>query len=466
MPKRLDSSKFMSTGPTALGSNDALVDKVSPFASRLETGAPAQPMSAQVNTTNAPTLDMDPWRTLEPPTVLQVGQFETWTRTMQTGLKYDLLIKGGTVIDPDQHLHAVLDVAVKDGKISQLATNIPPEPDSRVISAVGKIVTPGFIDLHVHCYYGVAFGVDAEHYCVGRGTTTVVEAGSTGYLGIGQFVKDIVTTSLTRVYAMVHIVPVGDTTSLEHLLDDMKNVDPQWTAMAAEANKPSVVAIKAHLSTVYSSNPKDTELVILQKALDAAEACHLPLMVHINETYYPLSASLKMLRKGDIFTHCFSKFGPIDSPLDANGKILPAVREARDRGVIFDVASGLRHFSFDVAEKCLQLGFMPDTISTDLNGTCSTVRVYDMPTMVSKFLAIGMDLDKAIECVTINPSKVFNFGVKIGTLRPGSEADIGIFELREGNFEFVDAHGAKRVGHQRLVNKAVVCRGRFLINEV
>jgi dihydroorotase len=308
--------------------------------------------------------------------------------------------------------------------------------------------------------------VNAEHYCVGRGTTTVVEAGSTGYLGINQFVKDVVGSSLTRVYAMVHIVPVGDTTSLEHLLDDMKNISPQWTAMAAEANKPAVVGIKAHLSTIYSSRPKDTELDLVRKALEAAEASRLPLMVHANETYYPLSESLKMLRKGDILTHCFSDFGPIDSPLDANGKILLEVKAARERGVIFDVASGLRHFSFDVAEKCMQQGFLPDTISTDLNGTNNTVGVYDLPTMVSKFLAIGMSLDKAIECVTINPSKVFNFGLQIGTLRPGSEADIGIFELREGNFEFRDAHGIARIGHQRLVNKAVVCRGRFMINEV
>jgi dihydroorotase len=381
-------------------------------------------------------------------------------------MKYDLLIKGGTVIDPGQRLHATLDVAVKNGKISQVARDIPPGPATRVVSAKSKIVTPGFIDLHLHCYEGMTFNLNnIDGYCMGRGTTTVVDAGSTGYLGIGRLVKDVVNSCTTRVFALVHICPLGDTTTLEHLMDDMKNVSPQWTAMAAEANKPAVVGIKVHLSTVYFSNPKDLELEALKKALEAAELSHLPLMVHINQTYYPLSVSLKMLRKGDIYTHCFSQW-PIDTPLDANGKIIPEVRAARDRGVIFDVADAFRHLSFDVAEKCIQQGFLPDTISTDLNRMFATQRTYDLPTMVSKFMALGMNLDQAIECVTSKPAKVFNYGVEIGTLRPGAEADIGIFELHDGNFEFRDINGVRRVGHQRLVNKAVVCRGHFFVNQL
>jgi dihydroorotase len=207
------------------------------------------------------------------------------------------------------------------------------------------------------------------------------------------------------------------------------------------------------------------ELVTLKKALEAAELCHLPLMAHIDQTYYPLPVSIKMLRKGDIRTHCFSQW-PIDTPLDTNGKILPEVKAARDRGVIFDVADAFRHLSFDVAEKCIQQGFLPDTISTDLNRMFATQRTYDLPTMVSKFMALGMSLDQAIECVTSKPAKVFNYGVEIGTLRPGAEADIGIFELQSGNFGFRDINGVRRVGHQRLVNKAVVCRGHFFVNQL
>jgi dihydroorotase len=466
MLTRRDFSKLLSTWAAALSSGAGLTAaESSRHAAKSEPDpSPAVP-SPHTGATNASTLDMDPWRTRTPTSVEEADAYEKWERTLQTGLKYDLLIKGGTVIDPGQRLHAVMDVAINKAKITQVATDISPDQASRVVNAKGKIVTPGWIDLHVHCQHGVTIGVDADRYCVGRGTTSVIEAGSTGYLGINQFVKQYVNTSLTRIFPLVHICPLGDTTQMAHLLDDMKNVSPQWTAMAAVANKPAVVGIKVHLSTIYSTHPKDFELEILKKALEAAEIAKMPLMVHINQTYYPLPMSLKMLRKGDIFTHCFSEF-PIDTPLDSNGKLLPEVREARDRGVIFDVGAGFRHFSFDVAEKCMQQGFMPDTISTDLNRLYATERVYDLPTMVSKFLMLGMDLDKAIECVTVNPSKVFDYGVQIGTLRPGSEADISIFELQEGNFEFQDVNGRRRVGRQRLKNKAVVCRGEFLINDV
>jgi dihydroorotase len=391
---------------------------------------------------------------------------EGWELALTAGMKYDLLIKGGTVVDPGQGLHALLDVSVKNGRISQIAKDIPPGPMDRVVSAKGNIVTPGFIDLHLHCYDGMTFNLNnIDGYCLGRGVTTVVDAGSTGYLGINRFIKDIVNTHITRIYAMIHICPLGDTTTLEHLMDDMKNVSPQWTAMAAEANKPTVVAIKVHLSTVYFSNPKDTELEALKKALEAAELCHLPLMAHLDQTFYPMTTSIKMLRKGDIRTHCFSQW-PIDTPLDANGKILPEVRAARDRGVIFDVADAFRHLSFEVAEKCIAQGFLPDTISTDLNRMFATERTYDLPTMVSKFMALGLTLDQAVECVTSKPAKVFNYGVEIGTMRPGAEGDIGIFEVQDGNFEFRDINGLTRMGHQKLVSKAVVCRGHFYVNQV
>jgi dihydroorotase len=455
---------FMAAGAAALGSASARPASEPP---RSAPDAEAQGSGqAAGNQANAVVQDMDPWATRIVTSTEESDRWEAWERTLQAGLQYDLLIKGGTVIDPGQHLHAPLDVAVKNGKIAQVSRDIPPDAASRVVSAKNKLVTPGLIDLHIHCCDGLAFNLNhIDGYCMGRGTTTAIDAGSTGYLGISRFVKDVVNTSRTRLYGLVHICPVGATTTLVHLMDDLDNVNPQLTAKAAEANKPAVVGIKIHLSTVYFSNPKDFELVCLKKALEAAELAHLPLMVHINQTYYPLPVSLKMLRKGDIYTHCFSQW-PIDNPLDANGKVLPEVREAKERGVIFDVSSGFRHLSFDVAEKCIQQGLLPDTISTDLNRMLATERVYDLPTEVSKFLALGMDLDKAIECVTVNPAKVFNYGVQIGTLQPGSEADIGIFELREGNFQFRDINGASRVGRHRLVNKAVVCRGEFFVNEV
>jgi dihydroorotase len=379
--------------------------------------------------------------------------------------KYDLLIKGGTVIDPAQNMHGLFDVAINNGKIITVAPDIPEDQARDVFSAKDRIVTPGMIDIHVHCNYGVDVSVNADHYCLGRGTTTCVDAGSTGYVAIRRFVMDIVNTSITRVYALVHIGAIGAETGLPRAMENLAWEDPALCAKAVINNRPSVIGVKVHLSKERSSNPKDNELVFLKNGIEAGEMTHLPVMVHINNTYNPLPVILNKLRKGDIFTHCFNAF-PQDSPLDKNGKLLPEVLDARARGVVFDIAAGSAHphFSFDVADKCLQQGFLPDTISTDLDGP--HVAGTDLPILVSKFLALGMKIDKAIELTTINPSKVFDFGVPIGTLKPGSEADIGIFELREGKFEFVDGIGAKRTGTQKLINTAAVCRGGLFVNQI
>jgi dihydroorotase len=379
--------------------------------------------------------------------------------------KYDLLIKGGTVIDPAQRLNGLFDVAVNNGKIVAVSPDIPEVQARDTFSAKNRIVTPGMIDIHVHCNYGVDVSVDADHYCLGRGTTTCVDAGSTGYVAIRRFVMDIANNSITRVYALVHIGAIGAETGLPRAMENLVWEDPELCAKAVINNRPAVVGVKVHLSKERSSNPKDNELVFLQNGLEAGKITKLPVMVHINNTYNPLPIILNKLRKGDIFTHCFNAF-PQDSPLDKNGKILPEVIDARARGVVFDIAAGSAHphFSFDVAEKCLQQGFLPDTISTDLDGP--HVAGTDLPLLVSKFLALGMSIDKAIELTTVKPSTVFDFGVPIGTLKQGSEADIGIFELQEGTFEFVDGIGAKRTGRQKLVNKAVVCRGGLFVNQI
>jgi dihydroorotase len=390
---------------------------------------------------------------------------KSYEGTSDTGKKYDLLIKGGKVIDPGQGLNAISDVAVNDGKIIKVAPDIP-ESDARLVfSAKDKIVTPGMIDLHVHCYFGVDQGVPADHYCLGRGTTTCVDAGSTGYVAIRRFVMDIVDTSITRVFALVHIGGIGAETGLPRAMENIAWEDPAPCAKAVVNNRPAVVGIKVHLSRERSSNPKDNELLFLAKGIEAAQATGLPMMVHINNTYYRLPVILNKLRKGDIFTHCFNAF-PQDSPLDSNGKILPEVMDARARGVIFDIAAGSAHphFSFDVAEKCLQQDFLPDTISTDLDGP--HVSGTDLPVIVTKLMALGMSVEKAVELTTVKPSQVFDFGLQIGTLKPGSEGDIGIFEIEEGKFDLVDGIGVRRTARRKLVNTAAVCRGQLFVNQI
>jgi dihydroorotase len=374
--------------------------------------------------------------------------------------RFDLLIQGGTVIDPGQGLHGPLDVAVKDGKIAAVAKDIPPDRASNVFNVKDRIVTPGFIDAHVHCYEGVGRCANADHYCLGRGVTTVVDAGSAGSENITNFHKYIIRNSSTRIYAFVDIGVLG-VISLDHPYDNPAWVNPKAVAQAIEEFRPTTIGVKVRLA---ESIEGDKDLDILKKAIEAAEITQVPVMVHINDPHSPLPDILKLMRKGDIYTHCFA--GRKNFILDANGKLLPEVMEARQRGVYFDTAQGQAHFSFDVAEKAMQQGLIPDTISTDLSTAAVVRRIYDLPTMVSKTMAIGVDLDRAVAMVTANPAKMFAFDVNIGTLKPGHEADIGVFDLEEGNFEFEDTEGKKRTGRQRLVNKAVVSRGELLVNEV
>ena len=374
--------------------------------------------------------------------------------------KFDLLIEGGTVIDPSQDLNGQLDVAIKDGKILEVSKNIAKDRALKTVSAKDRIVTPGFIDMHAHCYDGVSIGMNADRYCLGRGVTTVLDAGSAGYATFPNFRKFIINTSTTRIVALVHISPIG-TIMYDGGLTNLSWLNPELTAKMATDNKPVVVGIKIQLSKAISGA---NDLEALKRALQAAELARLPLMVHIDDPYSPLPDILKPLRKGDVFTHVYNNH--THGILDANGKVLPEVREARDRGVFFDPAQGRPHFSFDVAEKALQQDFPPDTISTDLNTGNSHKGVFDLPTMVSKFMALGMDLYKAIELVTANPVRIFDFGLKIGALRPGYEADIAIFELQAGKFEFEDSDGSKRTGNKMLLNRGAVCRGQLYSAEM
>jgi dihydroorotase len=373
---------------------------------------------------------------------------------------FDLLIEGGTVIDPANNLHAPLDVAIKDGKIAEVSKNIPKERALKVVSAKDRIVTPGFIDVHAHVFEGVGIGINADRYCLTRGVTTVVDAGSAGYSTIANFHKFIINPSTARIAALVNIGVVG-TAMLPGSLMNLDWVNPKLTAKAAMENKPAVVGIKIHMGKTITGAG---DMECLKRAVEAAEIARVPLMAHIEDSYSPLPGILKMLRKGDIYTHCFNSRP--HGILDANGKILPEAKEARERGVLFDPAQGQTHLNFDVADKCFQQNFFPETISTDLTVVTVERRVFDLPTTVSKFIAMGIGLDQAIGMVTTNAARMFDYGAQIGTLSPGSEADISIFELRDGKFEFEDSDGGKRTGHQMLINKAVARRGQLFVNAI
>lgn len=364
----------------------------------------------------------------------------------------DLLIKGGTVIDPGRNLHSALDVAIRDGTILEVAPAIPASEAARVISAKGKLVVPGLIDVHTHIYEGVGpLGVNADFYCLGRGVTTAVDDGDAGYVTIAGLRKYVINTAATRVYASMDAGAIG----LALLKEDLDAIDPERAAQAALANKPAVVAITARLG---KTDAGPNELEILKRARQAANAARLPLMVHAQGTNRPLPEYLKIMRKGDVLTHAFH--GLPNGLLDGNGKLLPEVWDARQRGILFSVGHGSR-FSFDVAEKCTQQDFLPDAISSDIEAFNVSGPVFDLPTTLNKYLLFGLSVDKVIELATIKAAHVFDLGVDLGTLQPGSIADVAVLELRQGSFSFADGMKSVRTGHRALDPVATVRAGRL-----
>jgi dihydroorotase len=257
-------------------------------------------------------------------------------------------------------------------------------------------------------------------------------------------------------YALLDIGALGTLVGIKDTLKNLEWVNPELTAKAATANRPSVIGIKARLSRdIAGSNDKE----VLRRARQAAEATHLPMMLHIGDTDLSLREILVSLRQGDMITHCFTPRP--NGIVDANGKIIPEVLEARKRGILFDVGHGAFHFGFDLTEKCVQQGFLPDSISSDLAGRSVNGPTFDLTTTLSKFFLLGVSVDKTLELATIKPARAFDYGLELGTLKLESAADISILELRDGEFEFVDATGSKRTGRQKLFATAAVRDGKL-----
>jgi dihydroorotase len=385
--------------------------------------------------------------------------------TIETGSpEYDLLIKGGKVIDPSQQLETVMDVAVTSGKIAGLAADITASQARQVIHAEGKIVTPGLIDIHTHVFPFVGpYGISADPHCVWKGVTTVVDAGTAGDFTFPAFRRYDIERAATRIRALLHVVSIGmvaGSTPNMGELEDLRYCVPKLAVERAQQNLDVIVGFKIRFSKEYTG-PNDLEG--MERAREAAGAAHLPLMCHIAGPYSPLGEFLSRMRKGDIWTHCFN--GRPHGILDATGTVKQEVLEARQRGVRFDVGHGAGSFSFDVAGKCLEQGFPPDTISTDLYSANVHGPVYDMPTTISKFLLLGMPLPEIICRTTVNAVETFDFQEEIGTLKPGAEADVSVFEIQEGNFTFTDSYGKTRQGRQKLAPVVTVRAGKLFYPE-
>ncbi|PYU90621.1 MAG: amidohydrolase/deacetylase family metallohydrolase [Acidobacteria bacterium] len=375
--------------------------------------------------------------------------------------RYDLLVKGGRVIDPSQGLSAERDIAISGHNIAHVASAIPESEARQVLNASGKIVTPGLIDIHVHVYDGVApLGIPADPTCVAKGVTTVVDAGSAGAHTFPGFRKYVINVVDTRVYALLNISVVGQSTlSTDNPygeLLDLRYANPKLAIRTIENNRDVILGVKIRLTRNIAG---DHDLAALKLAREAADAVQLPLMAHIGGSYSPLKDILALLKKGDVITHSFR--GGEGGILDDNGRILPEVRSAVARGVRLDIGHGAGSFSFDTAEKALRQDLLPGTISSDVHQFNINGPVFDLATTLSKFLHLGLTLEQVIERSATNPAHTFGFPKGLGTLREGAEADVAVFTLAEGDFEFVDALQQRRIGHRKLLPVATVKAGKI-----
>jgi dihydroorotase len=362
---------------------------------------------------------------------------------------YDLIIKGGRVIDPSVGLDAARDVAIAAGRIAAVEPNITGET-AATIDARGKIVTPGLIDIHTHA----ARSKEGPPLALQDGVTGWVDAGSAGADNIDDMAA--VARGAPQIgRLLVNIARTGVAAGGE--LMDLTRADVALARGAIARHRDVVVGVKARLSAnVAGAN----DLEALRRAQDAAASFNLPVMIHVGQNYSPMRAILALLKRGDIVTHMYAP--PPNSILDDQGRLFPEVTAARRRGILFDFGNGGGgHFNWDMVERATRQGFWPDTFSTDWNAMSkSNPGVVDFPNVMSKFLMFGMPLSQVIACATVNAARVFPAFDDRGTLNVGAPADVALLELRQGTFEFLDNYNGKRNGNQRLFPAAAFVGGK------
>jgi dihydroorotase len=376
-----------------------------------------------------------------------------------TSPRYDLLIRGGTLIDPAQGLNERRDVAFADGKVAAVGADISAGLATATIDASGKLVVPGLVDAHVHVFEGVShYGINPDHTCLAHGATTVVDAGSAGADTFDGFRKYVIEASETRILAHVNISSMGMISREVGELDDIKWADIPKALATIEKHRDLVLGVKVRLTRGLNCG-EGAGIRPLYLAREAADAAGLPIMVHPQDSWAEsLDQVLAVMRGGDMMTHMYH--GMRHGILDEEGIIRDSVRAARDRGVIFDVGHGEGSFEWEVCARALAQEFTPTTISSDLHKYNVNGPVYDLVTTVSKFLNLGMPLDDALERVTAVPARVVGMEGRIGTLAPGAEGDAVVLDLQEGAFTFIDSRRISRTGKLRLVPTAVVKGGK------
>ena len=375
-------------------------------------------------------------------------------------MAFDLILKGGRVVDPSQNLDRVTDVAFAGSKVARIGERLPADAGTDVRDVSGRIVTAGLIDMHTHVYWGgTSLGVDAEDFCRRSGVTTCIDTGSAGPGNFPGFRKHVIERSAVRILAYLHVSFAGiyaySRTIMVGESEEIRLLAPADAAAVAEANRDVVIGIKVRVGLRASGRSGAAPLDI---ALQAANEAGLPLMCHIDDPPPSYEEVLERLRPGDVLTHAFRPFP--NAPVDPQGRVKPAVLRARERGVRFDIGHGKGSFAFKTARAMLANGFYPDTISSDVHALCINGPAYDQVTTLSKFLCMGMPLDAVIAATTVNAAMALK-RPELGSLKPGSVGDASILSIEQGAFDYVDVVGEHMTDDRRILSQGVVIAGRW-----
>lgn len=372
-------------------------------------------------------------------------------------LSYDLVLRGGRVIDPSQNIDRITDVAFAGAKVAALGDGLRGS-DER--NAEGLIVTPGLIDLHTHVYYGgTSLGVDPEAYARRSAVTTLVDTGSAGPGNFTGFLDHVISRSTARIVAYLNIsfagifgfagrVYVGE-------CSDQRLLSLKDAVEIADRHRDLIAGIKVRVGR-HTSSPLG--IMPLEIARRAAETLRMPMMVHIDEPPPTYEEVLALLRRGDVLTHSFRP-AP-NAPIDDDGRIAPAVQEARRRGIIFDIGHGKGSFSFRTARAMLAQNFQPDCISSDIHALCIDGPVFDLPTTMSKLLSLEMPLRDVVTAVTVNPARAIR-RPDLGTLAPGGPGEASVLALEAGEFDLVDSEGGHLRAGKRFFSRGLVIGGTW-----
>ena len=374
--------------------------------------------------------------------------------------QYDLIIKNGTIVDPKNQINASLDLAIANGTIKKVASNIPVVEGKKIVNARGLIVTPGLIDIHTHVFVGekghtFAGGfssVSPDDFTFRAGITTVVDAGTSGWRSFLKFKEEVIDRSQTRVLAFLNITGAGMIGAPgEEMLDDM---DVIMTAKTVREYSDIIVGTKI-------GHYRGNQWIPFERALEAGRQANVPMLLECHLPQLPLNEILEKMRPGDIFTHTYGLVDDRTSLLDKDGRVRPYILQAREKGIYFDVGHGGGSFHYSQALPAVDQGFYPDSFGTDLHRFSMNAGMKDMLNIMSKFLNMGMPLEDVVNRATWNAAQMINNN-DIGHLSQGAVADIAILRVRKGEFGYVDAGGYKINGDRRLEAELTIRGGKVV----